>query len=203
MRTWKSAQTTPKNTPNIQPKGRPWQGAKQQEDDLAGIHVAEQSQECDSGFEMYSTMLNRKLRGHRSGVGPERRAESSWMKPHAFRGWRSRSSAPHGKREREGRIDVRRRNHPEPWCARAPRDGAHQVGRGSPWNSSAGHTKNRECQRRDELVRIAVENPLTWSVTNSKISSPPPGALVGTPDVAPFATTKRIQSHELRAPRRR
>src|SRR3954452_25451117 len=39
--------------------------------------------ECDSGFEMYSTQLKRKLAGHRSGLEPNGAQKSSCMKPRA------------------------------------------------------------------------------------------------------------------------
>ena len=68
--------------------------------------------ECDSGLEMYSTRLNRKLAGHSSGFEPNGAQNSSWIQPpRPFDLDREEDhQQPHRQRQREGRVDVGRRH---------------------------------------------------------------------------------------------
>src|SRR5258708_27164257 len=79
---WKIAQTRASGTANKAP-ARPAPAIihKSRKMISPAYMFPKSRSECDSGLEMYSTKLNRKLSGHRNGLEPNGEQKSSWMKP--------------------------------------------------------------------------------------------------------------------------
>src|SRR3954471_7184050 len=79
---WKIAQPRPRIEPKMVPARPVAAHIHSSRNRISPAYMLPKSRsECDSGFEMYSTQLNRKLAGQRSGFEPNGAQNSSCMKP--------------------------------------------------------------------------------------------------------------------------
>ena len=82
IRMWKIAQPAPSTAPATVPTRPVAAHTHSSRKMISPAYMFPKSRsECDSGFEMYSTMLNRKLAGHSRGFLPKGAAKSSWIQP--------------------------------------------------------------------------------------------------------------------------
>src|SRR5258706_13429014 len=79
---WKIAQPRPRIEPKIVPARPVAAHIHSSRNRISPAYMLPKSRsECDSGFEMYSTQLKRKLAGHSSGFEPNGAQNSSRTKP--------------------------------------------------------------------------------------------------------------------------
>src|ERR1051325_5535723 len=79
---WKIAQPRPRIEPKMVPARPVAAHIHSSRNRISPAYMLPNSRsECDSGFEMYSTQLNRKFAGHSSGFEPNGAQNSSWKKP--------------------------------------------------------------------------------------------------------------------------
>src|SRR5260221_11937380 len=81
---WKIAQPGPRIEPKIVPARPVAAHIHSSRNRISPAYMLPKSRsECDSGFEMYSTQLKRKLAGQSRTFEPNGAQNSSWMKPPA------------------------------------------------------------------------------------------------------------------------
>ena len=79
---WKIAQPRPSTKPKTVPTRPVAAHSHSSRNMISPAYMLPNSRsECDSGLDMYSTRLNRKLAGHSSGLEPNGAQNSSWIQP--------------------------------------------------------------------------------------------------------------------------
>src|SRR5882672_2352751 len=79
---WKIAQPRPRIEPKMVPARPVAAHIHSSRNRISPAYMLPNSRsECDSGFDTYSTRLNRKFAGQRSGLEPNGAQNSSWIQP--------------------------------------------------------------------------------------------------------------------------
>src|ERR1017187_977935 len=152
--------------------------------------------ECDSGLDTYSTMLNRKLNGHRMGFAPKGAQNSSWIQPpRPFtlmlkKIIRKNTDSDRAKVVLTSAVGTMRNSCWWNTCVRI--QAMMSAGKKSIAFISSTHT-NTVSAVGAMKPRLPWNMPFTWSSTKPNRSSTKAWRLFGTPAVAPRTT------HHIRA----
>src|SRR5450759_4924268 len=152
--------------------------------------------ECDSGLDTYSTMLNRKLNGHRMGFAPKGAQNSSWIqppRPFTFmlkKIIRKNTDSDRAKVVLTSAVGTMRNSCWWNTCVRI--QAMMSTGRKSMAFISSTHTNTASATGAPKSG-LPWKMPFTWSSTKPNSDSTKAWRLFGTPEVAP-RTTNHIRA---------